>query len=720
MNFSILSTTKRSKKERTSVMSPEAVFEAFRTPGAESKTVEAFRAVMPTLPPHFSWPQMHLLQRICPGISTGRRKAGKSTETYNGVVLLEIEGLRDLQEADEVKKKLRTLPTTLAAATGLSGHTVKLLVGGILDDGTLPKTQIGAFHAALYDAATRLYGGMFGVQLRRKEASPHDTFRWTYDPTAYYLPEAAPIRLDRSVLHTGAHDIDSETAQPYGAHSVNPLNEDSTIYRRRWSLAVEQAEETYELHRSTSQKKGNEEKGKEASAGQLLGLMSATAAQALRLGIPKEEAVWQAQHYYPWISIPPERIRAEIECTYDEESKAWGRDKGHQMQDIIFRLQQFMNERYDLRYNEMSNGVEYRPNNSFAHRFQPLDTRVMNTMIQEANEAGLEIMDRDMRRFLGSTRIRNFNVAQAFLREADGEWDGTTDHIKALANRIPTHDKRWHKWFHTWFLGMVAQWLGWSGEYANAEVPLLIGPQGCGKSTFGHIVLPPELRGIGYKELTDFSNKTEVERMLTTSLLINLDEFNQISAKTQQGFLKNLIQKSSIKGRRPYGSTIVNIQRTASFIATTNMSGVLADPTGSRRFIPINIIEDKQIDNSSPVPYRQLYGQAIQELKEGIASYLTPAEMAELEQHNLHFMEERPEIQNFLETFEPQTEETPETQRLQMSQIAEAVRSHTRYVYTEQGKHFLGRWLTEEERRGHIRKTRYNGRIVYWLKNAYK
>ena len=39
-------------------------------------------------------------------------------------------------------------------------------------------------------------------------------------------------------------------------------------------------------------------------------------------------------------------------------------------------------------------------------------------------------------------------------------------------------------------------------------------------------------------------------------LLINLDEFNQISPKLQEGFLKNVIQQPCVKIKRPYGKLV--------------------------------------------------------------------------------------------------------------------------------------------------------------------
>ena len=114
---------------------------------------------------------------------------------------------------------------------------------------------------------------------------------------------------------------------------------------------------------------------------------------------------------------------------------------------------------------------------------------------------------------------------------------------------VPTKNPHWEDWFYTWFLGMVRQWqVSNFAKYGNQAVPLLISTQGWNKTTFCEQLLPPELSW-GYTGNLQMDDKRQVLQQMAQMLLINLDEFNQISPKTQQGFLKNLLQKSSVKMR---------------------------------------------------------------------------------------------------------------------------------------------------------------------------
>ena len=97
-------------------------------------------------------------------------------------------------------------------------------------------------------------------------------------------------------------------------------------------------------------------------------------------------------------------------------------------------------------------------------------------------------------------------------------------------------------------------------------------------------------------------------------LLVNLDEFDQISSN-QQGFLKHLLQKPVANLRKPYGSTIQEVRRYASFIGTSNQMDLLTDPSGSRRFICIEVTAP--IDTNVTINYKQLDAQAMDSIYKG-------------------------------------------------------------------------------------------------------
>ncbi|NDV60785.1 VapE domain-containing protein, partial [Bacteroides sp. 519] len=136
-----------------------------------------------------------------------------------------------------------------------------------------------------------------------------------------------------------------------------------------------------------------------------------------------------------------------------------------------------------------------------------------------------------------------------------------------------------------------------------------------------------------YTDSIDFSRKRDAELYLNRFALINIDEFDQISP-TQQGFLKHILQKPVVNVRKPYANAVLEMQRYASFIATSNQMDLLTDPSGSRRFICIEVIG---VIDTGPIDYNQLYAQAMHEIDNGERYWFNQQEEQIMTEHNRDF-----------------------------------------------------------------------------------
>lgn len=323
------------------------------------------------------------------------------------------------------------------------------------------------------------------------------------------------------------------------------------------------------------------------------------------------------------------------------------------VRDSILGMVRYLDSRYDFRFNTTMNYTEYSDRET-NRGFRPLTPRVQKRMTLEVQLQNIRVSIKDVRNFLESDYIRNYWPVDDFLFECHGRWDGH-DHIRALARTVPTDNGHWPDWFYIWFLGMVNQWRhGGRSLYGNSVVPLLISRQGYNKSTFCRRLLPDELQW-GYTDNLILSEKRQVLQAMSQFLLVNLDEFNQISPKVQQGFLKNIIQLPSVKIKRPYGSHVEEFPRTASFIATSNMDDILSDPSGNRRFIGIELTGP--VDISVRPNYQQLYAQAVEALDRGEKCYFDAEQTALVMENNRQFQTEMPIEQCFLECFAPAQDE---------------------------------------------------------------
>ena len=315
---------------------------------------------------------------------------------------------------------------------------------------------------------------------------------------------------------------------------------------------------------------------------------------------------------------------------------------------LTFKTEAYLKEHYLLRMNVMTGVPEYK-HLGVAYSFAPLDQKARNTMSINALKAGVDSWDKDINRYIDSNLIPLYEPMADYLSNLPA-WD-RKDRITPLARRVKTDDKHWEHLFHIWMLSMVAQWQSTNRQHGNAIVPLLIGPQGSGKTTFCRRLLPEYLQ-IYYNDRISMKNDNDIFIAMSSFALINIDEFDALK-KSQQPILKYLLSKHDVKMRPPYGKVMEQRQRFASFIATTNNLRPLVDPTGSRRFVCVYADE---IDNGGRISHNQIYAQLVAELKDGKRHWLTETENQHLMERNKRFQQVKDFETMIRQTFLPPEE----------------------------------------------------------------
>ena len=292
-------------------------------------------------------------------------------------------------------------------------------------------------------------------------------------------------------------------------------------------------------------------------------------------------------------------------------------------QSDIYLVEAFLEEHYQFRRNLLSGKTEFAilsEDEGQSLTWNVFTKEDLNTVVRIAKKLGLSGKGsprQDIEEYIGSKAVPNYDPIQHYLRHLP-KWDGK-NHVAALFSRIPGITSEQLNWCATWLRSSVAHWLHLDMLHGNEVTPILIGQQGCGKSTFAYRLLPEELRCY-FLDHINFSNKFDLEMALTHNLFVNVDEFANMGPN-QQGKLKQTLSKVKVNGRPIFGKSQADRPRYASFLATTNDEHPLCDPTGSRRFICIHIPAGAYIDNNSPINYAQLYTQVIYELKEQSIPY---------------------------------------------------------------------------------------------------
>ena len=310
----------------------------------------------------------------------------------------------------------------------------------------------------------------------------------------------------------------------------------------------------------------------------------------------------------------------------------------------------FLNENYRFRRNELSGKVELAeiqpvaeglPKEPSESDFRPLTQEALNSIVlrairEEVVEKGSPKASIEL--FVRSEEVPLFNPVALFL-ESLPQWDGQ-NHVARLFSRLPGLSSEQHAFLAVWLRSTVAHWLQMDTLHGNECVPVLIGAQGCGKTTFFRRLLPQELRQY-YLDHLNLSNKFDKEMALTNNLLVNLDELEAIRP-SQHAALKQTLSKSKVNGRPIFGRAQEDRKRFASFVATTNNPHPLTDATGSRRYICLTIPNGQLIDNSGDIDYGQLYAQVVHELRELKAPYwFNNDEVARIQELNQNYMTQK-------------------------------------------------------------------------------
>ena len=305
----------------------------------------------------------------------------------------------------------------------------------------------------------------------------------------------------------------------------------------------------------------------------------------------------------------------------------------------LLAVEQFLQNHYLFRRNVLSGKIEFATlpaKDEPAYRELSPEAE-MSIIIRARKELADEKCNpkTDIQDLLHSEEVRAYDPIREFLEHLP-RWDGK-NHVASLFSRLPGLSTEQHHFLAVWLRSAVAHWLQMDMLHGNECVPTLIGPQGCGKTTFVRRLLPVQLRQY-YLDHLNLGNKFDKEMALTNNLFVNLDEFDAIRP-SQHSALKQTLSKSKVNGRPIFGRVQADRPRYASFVATTNNRHPLTDVTGSRRYICLTIPSGQIIDNTGDIDYEQLYAQVLHELRELKSPYwFSNDEVARIQELNLDYM----------------------------------------------------------------------------------
>ena len=641
------------------------------------------------------------LPKVCFAAEMENRNKARVMRAYNGLVLLEVNNLAGPDEAVAVRKGASRIPQTMLAFIGASGKSVKIVCRGELFDGGLPTKDddVKRFHVNLYEKARMAYNMQLGVTIEKLEPTLDRECYLGSDEGVFFEPSCVPFYTDCAETKAAVQPVVSSTS------SYEDYIDMRNVYEYCLTKAYDKTADIADKEERTH------------------AVLTLLAGYCQESGLPMAMAQQQAQ-FNPQLGKDAGLVSKVFENAYRLEHEQQYRRRKNIVKPLkhipsetllMMKVDIFLNANYELRKNVMRGVAEYRERTGLGFDFRDLTDEAKNSITMRALSQGVKCWDRDISRYVNSNDITLYEPMTDFLDHLP-KWDGR-DRVEELALRVKTDYKEWPYLFHIWMRSMVAMWRGKGQLTGNALVPILIGRQGCGKTSFCRILLPREQREY-YNDRINFKNESDLNLGLTSFALINLDEFDKITQR-QQVVLKYLVSTSDLKYRPPYGRVYSSHRRYASFIGTTNEGTPLTDPSGSRRFICVTVDDD--IDFQTPVDYPQLYAQLEHEVSEQKQRYhLTREEEQALMTHNLNY-QRLSQLGEQLLTLYEKPEGTSKTNPsggkwLSLKEISAKLKETFKGAYAEdEGSYIkIGNFLSRPEYK--FESDRRSSGMIYWVR----
>ncbi len=179
---------------------------------------------------------------------------------------------------------------------------------------------------------------------------------------------------------------------------------------------------------------------------------------------------------------------------------------------------------------------------------------------------------------------------------------------------------------------------------ANAGVIVLTGAQGVGKTRL-FSDLTSGVSGVFLEGQT--LNPADKDSVMSAAShwVVELGELDSTFRKADMAQLKAFITRKQDTLRRPYARKDSAFPRRTVFAGTVNDYQFLHDPTGNRRFWPIDV---HSISRNSSINYQQLWAEAKSWYEAGERWYLNDSELALLNQHSETFLVSDPDVEALL------------------------------------------------------------------------
>ena len=328
-------------------------------------------------------------------------------------------------------------------------------------------------------------------------------------------------------------------------------------------------------------------------------------------------------------------------------------------------IENYLSTHYEFRYNTVLGRTEYRSRNSGI--YTKVGRYEINTLRRELDcDEGIATSSDNLYSIIESSFSPRINPVQEYFKAlplVDIGCDEGNSNISSLSLKaipelascvVVRNSDKWLQYLTKWLVAVVANAMD-DRECCNHTCLVLTGEQGKFKTTFLDLLCPPALHGYSYTGKI-YPQEKDTLTYIGQNLIVNIDDQLKALNKRDENELKNLITCPMVKYRMPYDKYVEEHPHLASFVASVNGNDFLTDPTGSRRFLPFEVLSI-DIEKAKRISMDNVYAEAKALLKSGFRYWFDDDEIVELYRESEDFQVQTAEMELLLRCFEKPTED---------------------------------------------------------------
>lgn len=577
---------------------------------------------------------------------------------YNGLMVLDIDKL-EKEKLQQCKTKIRMDHFVYACFVSPSGNGLKIFVKVSTD-----KEQ----HKETFLKLQRYFEELLEVEIDKSGKDITRLCFMSFDPELY-LNENSEVFSNNPKIE----DRHSEQKRGISKHQNNPQADYDVLYEHCVRFTEKKIQFTEGNRNNFVFALANNLNRKGISEAMALGYILADYGYDAKEVTTTVQSAYQNTAEHNTDTFKPNTKKEKSErLTSDRKNSGEScatktkdgnfSDDEEEQPSYIDKLENFLNNRYNFRYNQVLGKLEFKTLK--AYKYKPMTDFTENSILREILKAKVKCSINSLRNLLHSDYCEMYDPFEVYFENLPKN-EEEIDYIQQLADTVTTTKQDlWRPCFKKWFVAMVACVL--DEKQVNQTVIVFSGKQGLGKTTWMEKLMPKQLKEYIFSGTINPNNKDTLIH-LAECMLINLDELENLN-RSEIGSLKEIITKTHIRMRKAYGHNNENMPRRASFAGSVNTSQFLNDTTGSRRFL---CFEVENIEYAHNIDINKVYAQAVSLYKSEFRHWFNQEEIKEINANNEQYQLRSPEEELLLTWFESATKETAQyflntTQILQM------------------------------------------------------